>query len=660
MLSITNISKSYNASYLFRDVSFNVGMKDRFAIIGQNGTGKTTLFEIITGNVSPDSGSITVRRGTVVGYLRQEIMPSSEKRLLDEIIGSSTDINKIAHKIQLLQEELADEKDEAALAALLEDLGKLQHKFELSGGYDIEHEARIILSGLGFNEADFSRNLTEFSGGWLTRVELAKLLFLTPDVLILDEPTNHLDLEAIKWFEGYLAGYRGAILVTSHDRAFLNNVAKKVISFERDEVIFFNGTYDAYVLAREKDMDTKRAKARKQEMIIKKEMRFIERFRAKNTKATQVQSRIKKLEKIERIVVPRSTKKMKFSFPVPERSGHIVITLKNIAKCYDSKQVYRDLNLVLNRGDKVALVGPNGAGKTTLLRILAGVLTFESGKRVLGHNVATAYFAQYYIELLNPRNTILEEIWQVAPDEPEQQIRGLLGSFLFSGDDVRKKISVLSGGEKTRVAIARMLVRPANFLLLDEPTNHLDIPSREILADALEAYRGTICFITHDRMLIRETANKIIEIEEGNIRVFSGDYDDYIYRKELPSQNINEAVRAAWETAKSAEPTRRQRRRRKTAEGELRNQIYRETLPLKKRLGEIDKEIAILQVRQQGIESALADPDRYKDSRKVIEINREYKDVRRSIELLNSERDSLNAGMEKLSQEYKSRMKNLL
>ena len=284
-------------------------------------------------------------------------MPSSEKRLLDEVISSSVNINKMAHKIQLLQEELADEKDEAALDVLLEELGELQLEFELSGGYDIEHEARIILSGLGFIEADFSSSLAEFSGGWLTRVELAKLLFLNPDVLILDEPTNHLDLETIKWFEGYLADYHGAILVTSHDRTFLNNVANKVISFERDEVVFFNGTYEGYVLAREKDLETKRATARKQEMIIKKEMRFIERFRAKNTKANQVQSRIKKLEKMERVVVPRSMKKMKFSFPEPERSGHVVITLENIAKSYNSKQVYQDLNLVLNRGDRVALVG---------------------------------------------------------------------------------------------------------------------------------------------------------------------------------------------------------------------------------------------------------------------------------------------------------------
>ena len=326
MLNISNISKSYNARYLFSGISFNVGMGDRIAVIGQNGTGKTTLFEIISGNISPDSGNVSIRRGTTIGYLRQDIQPTSNANLLDEVVQSSASINKLAHKIQVLQEELAEEKDEENIAALLRELGELQHAFESSGGYNAEHEAQIILAGLGFAESDFSRPLSEFSGGWLTRVELAKLLFLNPDLLILDEPTNHLDLETTRWFENYLKAYHGAVMVTSHDRAFLNNVVKKVIAIEKDEVIFYHGNYDGYILAREKELEIRQATAKRQEQKIRKEMRFIERFRAKNTKATQVQSRIKKLEKMERIVVPRATRKIRFSFPEPQRSGHVVIT----------------------------------------------------------------------------------------------------------------------------------------------------------------------------------------------------------------------------------------------------------------------------------------------------------------------------------------------
>ena len=652
MLNVTGISKSYSDQELFSGVSFNVGMSDRIAVIGRNGTGKTTLFEIIAGNIMPDSGSISLRRDTAIGYLRQDVQTSSGRALLEHVSSSSHVVSDLAHKIRLIQEGLAEEKDKETVTGLLKELGELQHLYEAKGGYDSEHEAKIVLSGLGFAESDFGRALSEFSGGWQTRIELARLLFLNPDILLLDEPTNYLDLETQRWFENYLKRYHGAVLVTSHDRAFLNNVASKILSIEDDGVIFYRGNYDSYVLAREKDIKTQQAAARRQELKISRQMRFIERFRAKNTRASQVQSRIKQLEKMEQVTVPRSTKKIKFNFPEPPRSGRVVIELKHVDKSYGQHVVYRDLNLALERGDRAAIVGINGAGKTTLLRILAGVLPFESGQRIIGHNVTTAYFAQYYIESLNPRSSIIEELRSAAPDEPEQRLRGLLGAFLFSGDDVTKNISVLSGGEKTRVAIARMLIRPANFLLLDEPTNHLDIPSREILTDALNAYKGTLCFITHDRMLIREIANKIIEVRDGRITVFLGSYDDYLQQSAASYAVTNTEENRSHGRQPHGLSTTVQKRRRKALEARLRNEYYRVISPINQRIAAIEQEVTVITERIKEIEPIMADPAHYEDPQNIVAVNREYAVLRKKVARLTNEWDGLTVVAERLQLEY--------
>jgi len=653
MLNVTGISKSYNTHELFSGVSFTIGMGDRIAVIGRNGTGKTTLFEIIAGNIIPDSGSVSLRRNTVIGYLRQDIQPSSGRTLLEHVSSSSDVINDLAHKIHLVHEDLAEEKDEETITGLLKELGALQDLYESKGGYNSEHEAKVILSGLGFAESDFGRTLSEFSGGWQTRIELARLLFLNPDILLLDEPTNYLDLETQRWFENYLKRYHGAVLVTSHDRAFLNNVARKIISIEDDDVIFYHGNYDSYVLARERDIETRQATARRQELEIRRQMRFIERFRAKNTKASQVQSRVKQLGKIERITVPRATKKIHFNFREPPQSGRVVIELKHVAKSYGQHAVYHDLNLVLERGDRAAIVGINGAGKTTLLRMLAGVLSFERGQRVIGHNVTTAYFAQYYIESLNPHNTIVEELRSVAPDEPEQRLRGLLGAFLFSGDDVTKNISVLSGGEKTRVAIAKMLTKPANFLLLDEPTNHLDIPSREILTDALDTYKGTICFITHDRTLIREIANKIIEVRDGQIKVFLCSYDDYLQQSAASDAEIGMTETQLGHRQPARPSTAVKKRQRKAIEAHLRNEHYRAISLVNQRIAEIEQEVASTTERIKEIEVMIADPAHYKDSQNVVAVNREYMSLRERVAGLTAEWDGLTAEAERIKLEYR-------
>jgi ATP-binding cassette, subfamily F, member 3 len=663
MLYVTGISKSYDSHVLFSGVSFSVGMSDRMAVIGRNGSGKTTLFEIITGSITPDEGRVSLRRDTTIGYLRQDVQPSSSQTLLDYVSSSSAAVGDLAHKMQLVQEDLAEEKDEEAMGVLLKELGQLQALYEAKGGYDSEHQAKVVLSGLGFAESDFGRGLSEFSGGWRTRIELARLLFLNPDVLLLDEPTNYLDVETQRWFETYLRRYHGAVLLTSHDRAFLNNVVSKIIAIEDDDVILYHGNYDGYVVARERDIETRQAAALRQEREIKRQMRFIERFRAKNTKASQVQSRIKQLERMERITVPRSTKKIHFNFAEPPRSGRVVMELKHVAKSYGQHAVYRDLNLTLERGDRAALVGVNGAGKTTLLRMLAGVLPFENGQRVVGHNVTIAYFAQHYIESLSPHNTIIEEVRSLAPDEPEQRLRGLLGAFLFSGEDVDKHISVLSGGEKTRVAIARMLTRPANFLLLDEPTNHLDIASREILTDALDAYRGTMCFITHDRTLIREIANKIIEVRDGQARVFLGGYDDYLWQSAASRTET-----AMLETGSGHRDIRRQpgrvrtgmeKRQRKALEGDLRNEHYRAISPVNQRIANVEQEVAGATARIKEIEAMMVDPAHYENPQNVVDANREYAALRDKVVRLTTEWDGLTAEAERLRLEYRRALEDL-
>ena len=485
MLLASDISKSYSERTLFSGLTLSVAGGDRVALIGSNGSGKTTLLDILAGELAPESGSVTRQRNVAIGYLTQEPEAFSDKPLLQEVLDAGVEVNALVDEIAAAWEALSSETDPDEQSRLLDRVSKLDEELEAAGGDDREHEAKAILSGLGFKQDDFLRPMSEFSGGWVMRAGLARTLFRNPDLLLLDEPTNHLDLDANVWFEKYLAGFHGGVIVTSHDREFLNQAATKVLAIEPDEVVLFRGNYDEYLVARESVLEIKRASAARQQRQMQKQMRFVERFRSKATKATQVQSRLKQLEKIEIIALPRATKKVSYSFPAPPRSGAEVISLTNVRKSYGDNVVYRGVDLTLSRGDRVALVGPNGAGKTTMLKILAGVLPFDEGERKTGYNVITTYYAQHVLELLNPRNTIIEELQKSAPTESEQNLRTTLGGFLFSGDDIRKPISVLSGGEKARVALAKLLLQPSNLLFMDEPTNHLDIASREIRADAL-------------------------------------------------------------------------------------------------------------------------------------------------------------------------------
>jgi len=643
MITLNHVQKQFGGRVIFKDCSLQIGVRDRIGLIGPNGSGKTTLFRMILGEESFDHGEILIAKGVKMGYLPQEVISFRGDTVLGEVLKSVSSITTLQDKMKILEEELASIDDPKAQEKLAKEHGKLHEHYTLLGGYGLEAEAKQILNGLGFREMDFNRLTDELSGGWLMRIALSKILLQSPDLLLLDEPTNHLDLESLIWLENFLVNYPGAMVIVSHDRVFLNHLIDRIAEIEGEKIDLYHGDYDHYLEERENRREILEATFKTQQKKIEQTERFIERFRAKNTKSSQVQSRIKMLEKIERIELPKERREIRFEFPAPKRSGHRVIEVKNLHKRYEETVVYRGVDFILFRGDKVALVGPNGAGKSTLLKILAGVLDCEKGEVVLGKDVTRAYFAQHQFDLLRPENTVFEELLSIATDESQTQLRTLLGTFLFSGEEIEKKVSVLSGGEKSRLVLAKMLLKPANLLLLDEPTSHLDIASRNVLEMALKQFQGTICLITHDRHLINQIADKVIEIDQGMLNVYPGNYDDYLYKKQQAAgaeKEVKVKVKVKVKVEVEKEEKSIQKKSKFIAKEERRkraqemDQFRKQISGLEKRFQEAEKSLQEATQKLDYLNQRLSDPNLYLNQKETYETVQAHKQVKEQVRQL--------------------------
>ncbi|MBR3226448.1 MAG: ATP-binding cassette domain-containing protein [Atopobiaceae bacterium] len=657
------IEKSFGGRLLYSGATLQLNAGERWALVGPNGAGKTTLLKIIMGLESADEGAIAFAKDTSLGYLEQETKIDGEKSALQEVLDSATLIRDLEREIEELEHAISASEEGVEQERLLDRYGAAQDRFERLGGYELNARARAILGGLGFPIEDFDKPAREFSGGWQMRIALSKLLLRHPDLLLLDEPTNHLDLESVQWLEQFLASYDGAVLLVSHDRTFMDACVSHVASLENKRLYTYTGNYSSYLKQREDNLEQLRAKRAAQERDIAHMETFIERFRYKPTKAKQVQERVKRVEKIreELVVLPESHQTVHFSFPDPPRTGDKVVELSGVSKHFGSNHVYDGVDLTLYRGDHVTLVGPNGAGKSTLMKLIGGTFSPDGGTIELGKNVTHAYYAQHQLESLNPANTVIGEMDEAAPGWTSSEERRLLGAFLFHGDDVLKRVSVLSGGERARLALAKMLVAPDPLLLLDEPTNHLDIDSVDVLERALKEFPGTIVLISHDEHLVRAISNKVIDVRDHMATVYDGDYEYYKFKRaELESELAQDSPQGQASAKKTAggpkavalpEPkkpagrnvkTREQRR----AEAEARQAQSRALASTKRRLAEVEAALGPAQKRYAELMELMASEELYNDTNAFDKAMKEYTALSKKIPSLEEEWLELTEKME--------------
>ncbi|ROQ91213.1 ABC-F family ATP-binding cassette domain-containing protein [Desulfosoma caldarium] len=656
MIAVQNVSKFLGNKELFRHVSFHIHPGDRIGVVGPNGAGKTTLFRVLLGETDPDQGAVSRAKNLSLGYLPQQWSPPQGLTVLAHTQAACSELFQWRREMDALESAMAEADTPEEAQMLAERHAALQSRLEHLGPYDLEARAQRILVGLGFCSNDFHKPVASLSGGWAMRVELARLLLLEPDVLFLDEPTNHLDLESILWLEAYLQETRSAVLVVSHDRFFLNRVVRKILELENGRVEMYQGNFDVYV--KEKALRRRILEAAKenQDARIRHIENFIARNRVRKDRARQVQSRLKMLEKIERLEAPGVQETVRFKFPEPERCGRRVLELVGVRKVFGNHLVYDGVDLVVERGDRIALLGPNGAGKSTLLKMLAGKEPVTEGEVRRGHNVKVGYYAQHLWEELKAENTVLEEVLSISGALTLTSVRTLLGAFLFKGDDVEKKVGVLSGGEKARLSLCKLLVQAPNVLLLDEPTNHLDIPGRQVLEDALTAYAGTVCFVSHDRHFINALANKFVVVHRNRLDLLPGNADDYerVWKRGIQGEE-NDGV-PSYPTP-LAEPegivkSKLKIKERKRWEAKRRNALYRQKKPLQDRLTALEKDLDRLHEERDRLSAVLADPATYHGTNDVAALQRRYRQCEEEISRVTAQWEETALALECLERQF--------
>ncbi len=634
LLGLQNVTFEFGARVIVKDATWHIQSNERIGLIGYNGTGKSTLLKVFTGQYQPSAGTVEKSRDTTIGFLHQDLLSfDTDDSILQVALGAFEKVLQLEKEIAEMGIELEKSSDEDLAHRYADKL----HELEILDGYSIHHKTEEILQGLGFANADLQRPYKEFSGGWRMRVLLAKMILMHPDVLLLDEPTNHLDLPSIEWLEKYLQHYQGAVVIVSHDRYFLDRMVTKIVELYQQELHFYTGNYSYYQQEKAQRIDIQKKAYENQQDFIRQQERFIERFKAKASKAAQAQSVMKRLDKIERIENTELERpNMRINFAIDKQPGRTLCTLKNVTKKFGNVKIVEHAGAEINRGDKIGLIGANGKGKSTLLRIVAGTETFE-GERIWGHNVDDAFYAQHQLEALNLNNDVLEEMKGARSGKTDLELRSLLGCFLFSGDDVEKKIKVLSGGEKARVALAKTIVSKANFLLLDEPTNHLDIHSVDLLVEALNKYEGSYILVSHDRYFVNQTCNKIWEIEDYKIKEFVGNFEEWEEWKQRQAKAANEKEKTKVEKILAPQKEIKVETKNNNRKISIDKDVKKELQKTQRQFQQLEEKIASLTKQKAELESTLSSYEIYTNNTKFVQTEADYKKVSEQLQKANAE-----------------------